>query len=924
MSGIRCLRFCIVFIYLVSSGSLSAQNNLKVLNLEDYPQWKRVVSTGISADGQWIFYAYRPNDGDDTLYLKSLADSKEYVVPGGTGPKFSRDSRWAAYLVQLPKAEREKLQKEKKPVTSKGELLNLETGEKYTVDRASSFAFADDSQHYVIKRMKSDEKAKHAGTDLIIRNLSTGANMNIGNVGQFSFNKAGTRLAYTIDADAKIGNGIYLVYFGTGSIRRLDTGELDYAQLTWDEAGTALAILKGKEEEGFLRKPNRLMTFTGIDGESVQSLEYDPEKDSVFPDDMVLSELGTISWNKDKSKIFLGIKQQETKEKKSDEKVDKKVANVDVWHWKDEALQTAQMRQADRDRRFTFKSVIHLKDKHFVRLADEAMRTVTVWGNGDFGVGRDDKPYLLRLDLSGGKADYYGIDTRTGEKRLIERKLGRTLGLSPDGSHFLYLKQKELWVCNLATGEKSHLTNGQPSFFVNEEDDRRYDEKPTYGLAGWSKGGKTVLVNHKFDLWSLPLTGGNPVNITSGQGEKEQIRFRYISLDEEPRAPGRRRFQPRTTAPEPIDTDKPLLLSAYGEWTKKAGFYRLSPGGTPQKLVFDDHSYGTPIKAKDADRVMITRQTFVEFPDYYVGGLDFMNLKRVTDANPQQAEYGWGRRILIDYKSTRGTKLQATLALPADYREGTRYPMIVYFYEKMSQRHHQYSMPAYDDRPHMSTYASNGYLVLMPDIVYANGTPGTNAMECVIPAVKKTIEQGYADPKRIGLQGHSWGGYESSFAVTQTDIFACVVTGAPLTNLVSMYNILYKSSGNTNQPQIQFGQGRMGTTPFDNLDLYVSQSPVHQAKNIKVPFMILHGTEDGAVDWNQGLEFFVTARRLGKEVILLSYPGEGHHLSKIENQKDFQLKMKQYFDHYLKGAEAPDWMTDGVPFLDKKGGRPGS
>jgi len=208
----------------------------------------------------------------------------------------------------------------------------------------------------------------------------------------------------------------------------------------------------------------------------------------------------------------------------------------------------------------------------------------------------------------------------------------------------------------------------------------------------------------------------------------------------------------------------------------------------------------------------------------------------------------------------------------------------------------------------------------MPDIIYANGTPGTNFMECVIPAVEKTIELGYADADHIGLQGHSWGGYQSSFAVTQTDIFACVVTGAPLTNMVSMYNILYKSSGNTNQPLIQFGQGRMGTTPWEDLALYVSQSPVHHADKIKVPFLILQGTEDGAVDWNQGLEFYTAARRLGKEVILLSYPGEAHHLGNLENQKDFQIRMKQFFDHYLMGKPAPDWMVDGVPFLKKKGG----
>jgi dipeptidyl aminopeptidase/acylaminoacyl peptidase len=217
----------------------------------------------------------------------------------------------------------------------------------------------------------------------------------------------------------------------------------------------------------------------------------------------------------------------------------------------------------------------------------------------------------------------------------------------------------------------------------------------------------------------------------------------------------------------------------------------------------------------------------------------------------------------------------------------------------------------------MSTYASDGYLVLQPDVVYEAGRPGSSALDCVTAAVKKVVELGYADPERIGLQGHSWGGYQSSFIVTQTDLFAAVVTGAPVTNLTSFYNELYKSSGNVQQGIVERGQVRMGTTPFEDYDLYMSQSPVHQAHKITTPFLILHGTEDGSVDWHQGLEYFNAARRLGKNVILLSYPGEGHHLGRKENQIDFQIRMKQYFDHYLKGVAAAKWITDGVPQLAK-------
>jgi dipeptidyl aminopeptidase/acylaminoacyl peptidase len=316
--------------------------------------------------------------------------------------------------------------------------------------------------------------------------------------------------------------------------------------------------------------------------------------------------------------------------------------------------------------------------------------------------------------------------------------------------------------------------------------------------------------------------------------------------------------------------------------------------------------------------VILTRQTFVRYPDWWVTDLTFSDPVRVTDANPQQADYAWGRRILVDYTDQRGNRLQATLTLPADYQEGRRYPMLVYFYELMSNRHHSYSMPTYDDRPHMSTYASDGYLVLMPDVVYTIGRPGSSALDDLTSAIQKVIDLGYADPDHIGLQGHSWGGYQSSFVVTQTDLFAAVVTGAPPTNLVSFYNTLYKSSGTVQQGITEVGQVRMGTTPFEDFDLYISQSPIHHTGDITTPFLILHGTEDGAVDWMQGLEYYNMAKRQGKQVILLSYPGEGHHLGRKANQIDFQIRMKQFFDHYLKGTPAPEWMTEGVPFLEKE------
>jgi dipeptidyl aminopeptidase/acylaminoacyl peptidase len=275
--------------------------------------------------------------------------------------------------------------------------------------------------------------------------------------------------------------------------------------------------------------------------------------------------------------------------------------------------------------------------------------------------------------------------------------------------------------------------------------------------------------------------------------------------------------------------------------------------------------------------------------------------------------------VLVDFTNSKGKHLQGTLTLPADYQPGKKYPMLVYIYEILSNTHHQFSAPVYDDRPHMSEYASDGYLVFEPDIVYETGHPGSSALDCVTAGVKKVIQLGYADPKHIGLQGHSWGGYESSFILTQTNMFAAVVTGAPLTDLISMYGELYKQSGSWDGGIFETGQVRMGAnvTPWNATALYESQSPVFNVRKIQTPFMILQGTADGAVDWDQGLEYYNAARKNGKNVIWVSYPDEPHHLAKKANQIDFQIRMKQFFGHYLKGAPAPDWMIHGVPQVDK-------
>ena len=256
--------------------------------------------------------------------------------------------------------------------------------------------------------------------------------------------------------------------------------------------------------------------------------------------------------------------------------------------------------------------------------------------------------------------------------------------------------------------------------------------------------------------------------------------------------------------------------------------------------------------------------------------------------------------------------------LPANYESGKNYPAIVYIYEKLSQKKNRYGMPALDERFNPSVYNSNGYAVIQPDITYKLNDPGRSALWCVLSALKAAIASGIVDPDKVGLHGHSWGGYETAFLVTQTNMFKTAIAGAPLTDLVSMYSSVYWNTGSSNQSIFESSQGRFTSGYMDNPEPYIRNSSVYQAQNVKTPLMILHNDKDGAVFFTQGIEYFNTLRHLQKPVVMLQYKDENHHLTKPENSKDVLIRMKEYYDHPLKGAPAPEWLEEGVPILKIK------
>jgi dipeptidyl aminopeptidase/acylaminoacyl peptidase len=461
----------------------------------------------------------------------------------------------------------------------------------------------------------------------------------------------------------------------------------------------------------------------------------------------------------------------------------------------------------------------------------------------------------------------------------------------------------QYWTCDLATAKHTNITAGLATSFIDLKDDHPVEQKPPFGTGGWTKDDRSVLLYDRYDVWDIRPDGAAARRLTTGA--QDSIRYRRVRLDPDEKY---------------VDAAKPIYLAATGEWSKKNGYSRLV-GGRLEHLVWEDAAIGRLAKARDAEVYLYVAQDFDRSPDYFVAGPTLANARQVTHTNPFQREYRWGRSELIEYRNDWGERLQGALFYPADYQPGTQYPMIVYIYEIRSPSVHQYVVPSNRSAYDPTVWTSQGYFVLQPDIVYRDRDPGRSAVAAIVPAVKTVLATGMVDPKKVGLTGHSWGGYQTAFVVTQTDIFAAAVAGAPLTDLVSMYLSVYWNSGGTDARIFEISQGRMGVPFWEDVSAYIANSPVFHVEQLHTPLLVAQGTEDGAVDFNQGVEYYNAARRAGKDFVFLVYEGENHGNAQKANQIDYHNRIMEWFGHYLKGDPAPAWISSGVSYLDQEKAR---
>ena len=895
-------------------------------------------------------------------------------------PVFTADNRFVVFSIEPTKAELNKAKKDKKkpddmPKNALG-IMDLSSGQVARIDRVKNFQVPEDAGGFVAYLMEAkpaankdattpkenpvsspgeeesqdtDDSAqgpqtgtrpggrgpkKEYGTDLIIRNTTTGTERTIADVLDYSFSKDAKTLAYTVSSKNEETNGVYVIDpQSDAAATALISGKGKYQKLTWDEDQKELAFISDRDDQAtkqpkfkvyLWERGNAAPVADGGSSPTVRegsSMRADAKNHTTlipaptateivsnsspgFRQDFVVSDKANLSFSLDGARLFLGASPPPEPEKNADEDVpaDEKVM-VDLWHWKDDYIQSIQKVRAEQERQRSYRAAYDVKGKKFVQLADEKLETLVPSNDGRLAIGSDNRAYRVTADYDPGMTDFYVVNAEDGSRKMVTQKQRFNVSLSPGSKYAIYFDGKDWNSYSVATGAKVNLTKNLGVNFFNEDSDTPELPNP-YGVAGWTKDDRDLLIYDRFDVWQVSPDGNGAKNLTDSVGRQSRIQFRYVRLDPKERS---------------IDPAKPLLLHAENEETRDSGFYRdRIGGGLPEKLLMGAKDYNNPTKAKDADVLIFTASRFDEFPDLWITDSNFKAPKKISNGDAQRAPFNWGTAELVNFKNTDGVALKGLLLKPDNFDPKKKYPMIVYIYERLSQGLHAFRNPGPGTSINPTYYVSNGYLIFMPDIVYKTGYPGRDALQCVLPAVQTVVDRGFVDENNIGIQGHSWGGYQIAYMVTQTNRFKAAEAGAAVVNMTSAYSGIRWGTGLPRQFQYEHSQSRIGGSLWEYPMRYLENSPVFHADKIQTPLLLINNDEDDAVPWYQGIEFYLALRRLNKEAYMFTYNGEKHGLRKRINQKDYTRRLQEFFDHFLKGAPAPEWMEKGIPYLQRE------
>jgi dipeptidyl aminopeptidase/acylaminoacyl peptidase len=952
------------FLFLFSPFYLLAQK--KPLDHSVYDSWQSIGERMISNDGKWVVYTVTPQEGDADLFIQST-DGTNYKkqISRGYNAIITEDSRYVVFKIKpWYKDTREARIKKKKPedmpkdsigivelgkdnIFKVAKIKSYKTPEKgfgwvaYQKEVVPSKQATTPTQKAVdslkktidsltlllaqIKNIKSGNKDKldadddptssapaTEGSDLIIRNLINGEEKTFKNVVDYTFNAYGQKLVMRIAKALKYSstvNGVLLFDLKKSALDTILKNGNDFRNFAFTEDGSRLAFVAERDtnKKALQRFYDLYLYRNGADSAIVLA-----NKNSVGMDiGYTVSENGTVNFSKTGNRLFFGV--APIQPPKDTSLIDIDLAKLDIWNYKDDYLQTQQLFRLNNDLKRNYLAVYDFADGAMKQLGSEGLPLVipTNEGDGDVFVAVTDTGRRIELQWTGTtKKDVYAVNVKSGERTLVKKNHYGQVYPSSTGKYILLYDNKARNYLAWNTQEKNlkNITSKIKVPLYDELNDVPDDPNP-YGIMGWHERDSAVYVYDRYDVWKVdPNNIQSPSQIT--QGRPGQYILRYSSTD-----PEKRFFRFNDTIAFKVQNFKNKKNSyALVTLNKRAAQFDILP-----------QQVNNLTKSKKSNVFLFTKESYTESPNLYMTHIGVLNdllstrdNVRLSSLNPQQSQYNWGTAELYHWKAFDGKDATGILYKPEDFDSARKYPMLIYFYEKLSDGLYNYIAPSpTPSRLNIPFFVSRGYLVFAPDIVYKTGHPGQSAYNYIVSGAQSLSKKKWVDAKNIGIQGQSWGGYQVAYLVTATNMFKAAWAGAPVVNMFSAYGGIRWESGVNRQFQYEKSQSRIGATPWQRPDLYIENSPFFHLKNVTTPLVIMSNDADGAVPWYQGIEFFTAMRRLGKKVWLLSYNGEAHNLIERKNRKDIQIREQQYFDWLLKGENPPKWITEGVPAIKK-------
>jgi dipeptidyl aminopeptidase/acylaminoacyl peptidase len=906
--------FLLIFSLFITISLMAQESQLRQLDHPDFLIWKTIQDKQIAADGGFVAYRLVPGEGDPQLNIYDAATKTTRQIARVSKSNIDYDGKFIFGLItpyrdSLRNLERKKIEKKEWPcdtffITSgnTNELVRIPnvTEYKFPAKKGDWVAYSLKDAAMQVDTSKEKKKSKKEIVHLIVRQLSTGREDTLMNVKEYTWaEKAPVLLAVTASRDSSETAGV--AFWSDHEWRFVKKQKGEYAKLSLAPDGNQVAFLGNLDTTKAQVQPWQLFYYD-FKTDSAQSIAA--QNKSTLP---LLSQHTEPRWSDDGKYLFYGRASMPLI--KDTTLLADEIVDVEIWSTDDPELYTSQNVNKAKEEKRSYAYVYDTQLRQHIPICSPTWESAVYAPerNSRFVLVYTEKPYLKESTwLGDARKDLAKVDLLTGAVIPIRKGMLTNPRISP-GSKYAYGYSEvdsTWWTYQFTTGTFSFMKRaGYPSFYNELNDVPNYPN--SYGQAGWVKDDQSLIVYDRYDLWAWSGESAKaPVPLTKGRDARRV--HRYIKTDPEEKY---------------LSPNQPWLIHVKDDVDKSSGYTWFNPAGfildTTYSLSAYEHARQVT-KARLADTYMYTKENFTVFPDIQLTSDRFVTNEKISDANPQQKDYLWGSIRLYRWMDWDSTMRTGLLVLPPGYDTLRSYPTIVNFYERSSDELHNHTAPA----PHRSTinyafYASRGYVIFNPDISYKIGLPGESAYQIVMSGVTSLVKDRIADGENLALQGHSWGGYQIAYILTRTNMFKCAEAGAAVVNMTSAYGGIRWETGIARNFQYEHEQSRLGKTLWQDPNLYITNSPLFKINKIETPLLLLHNNEDGAVPFEQGIEFYLALRRLEKTAWLLNYRGEPHWPVKWENRKDFNIRMSQFFDHYLKGAPMPLWMEKGVTAVER-------